>query len=101
MFFQSSISNRQSLNAFGRGINMSATVREQPDIYERFFGVFTQGQSYLNIVYLLLSFPGWVILFHFPRHRALAGARAGDCLGWYSDPAAGACRVVGHADLRA
>lgn len=44
---------------------MSATVREQPDVYERFFGVVTRGQSYLNIVYLLLSFPAGLFYFIF------------------------------------
>lgn len=44
---------------------MSATVREQPDFYERFFGVVSHGQSYLNIVYLLLSFPAGLFYFIF------------------------------------
>lgn len=44
---------------------MSTMVREQPDIYQRFFSVASQGQSYLNIVYLLLSFPLGLIYFVF------------------------------------
>jgi hypothetical protein len=44
---------------------MSASVREQPDVYQRFFSVLTQGQSYLNIVYLLLSFPAGLFYFIF------------------------------------
>lgn len=44
---------------------MSDTVHEQPDIYQRFFGVVAQDQSYLNIVYLLLSFPAGLFYFIF------------------------------------
>ena len=44
---------------------MSAVVQEKPDIYERFFGVIAQGQSYLNIVYLFLSFPLGLFYFIF------------------------------------
>lgn len=44
---------------------MSATVRKQPDVYQRFFGVVSQSQSYLNIVYLLLSFPAGLFYFIF------------------------------------
>ncbi|MBN1311645.1 MAG: sensor domain-containing protein [Anaerolineae bacterium] len=44
---------------------MSAVVQEKPDIYERFFGVIAQGQTYLNVVYLLLSFPLGLFYFIF------------------------------------
>lgn len=44
---------------------MSAMVREQPDVYQRFFGVVSNGQSYLNIIYLLLSFPAGLFYFIF------------------------------------
>lgn len=44
---------------------MSTMVRQRPDIYERFFSVVSQGQSYLNIVYLSLSFPLGLIYFVF------------------------------------
>jgi len=44
---------------------MSAMVQEKPDIYERFFGVIAREQSYLNIVYLLLSFPLGLFYFIF------------------------------------
>jgi hypothetical protein len=44
---------------------MSTAVQEKPDIYERFFGVVAQERSYLNIVYLLLSFPLGLLYFIF------------------------------------